>query len=530
MMKRRLVVVLMVVAMLVALLPCIFASASDDAQTAKGYMVGNSLTMSMSPARFAALLATQDYKVTLGGQLLGDTSLPEHIGMRLVGDEEVYVPWRRWDPVTGAARPKANITEGAMSNTTHGLNGTISGHYFTAMQQNYFDFVSLQTYGSWPNTPDKWNEYAYDHTMNVTAEAFKGDYYEYMYLGDRQAIGLMVDYATRQLRDSDGTVGADTFLIYESWTYQDRMGVDTDKNGIRTFSEFYNADYFGPDSDISLVEIKANYNVPNKHATEELMSGLRSDFAHLGEDAIRLVPVSAIFAKLDEMIIAGELPGVENYFNHNKDYYEIGRSSFDKKLPQALRDNLFVQEYGFSNFFVDGVHMASFQVNYSGGTYYGYHSGERDGTLPSYITAIAMYSVLTGYSPVGLPVDMGVYGRTNYKNQYVKADKDHDARLDAVEDAELIRAVQEVVFEVLCENQYTGITEDAPQRTASTVGHIAGNGGIARVTSAQLAKAPARIATEVAVAVAENPVWTPDNAPVAAPVEQVVIETKKREE
>ncbi len=516
--KRRLMVLFMAVAMLVALLPCVFVSATDDAVTARGYMVGNSLTMSMSPRRFAALLATQDYHVTLGGQLNGDTSLPEQVGMLPVnGDSFDFISWKWHKLNTDEVVQKGQSLPGTKSDTTHGLSSGISGRYFEAMEESHFDFVSLQAYGAYPNTPKKWEDFHYNHTVTVEGV----EYYEYQYMGDRQAIGLMVDYATQQ-KNKYGT-GADTFLIFESWTYLNHIPADS-----KSFYEFYNTAFIGPNEDaISTAGTKANTVVPNADASEMLMSGLRSDFSYLPEDTIRLVPVSAVLAELDQMIINGELPGFEEYMIRNNDYYKYARETAPTNVPKSLLDNVYVQEMGIYNLFVDSVHMSSFAINYPTGYYNGLHSGERDGTLASYITAITMYSVLTGYSPVGLPVDMNT---TDRKSQFVKADKNHDARLDAVADAELIRAVQEVVFKVLCENEYTGVTEDAPQRTSSSVGHVAGNGSFIRTSTELLAEAPALVASEIALAVSENPVWTPSNAPVAAPVFTSAPEEKKSKE
>ncbi len=521
--KRRIVVALMAVAMLVALLPCIFASAADGAVTAKGYMVGNSLTMSMSPRRLAALLKTQGYNVTLGGQLNGDTSLPEQIGMLPADstDEYGFISWMKHKDNTDEVRENGQSLPGAKSDSTHGLDASLSGRYFEAMRQEHYDFVSLQSYGAFVNTPEKWEDFAYDHTVTVKGK----EYYEYQYLGDRQAIGLMVDYAVQQKRENNK--GADVFLVYETWTYMHYMGG-------KNFSDFYEAPY-SVKADVSTAGNAAKYVTPKRAATEELMSGLREDFAYLG-DAIRLVPVAEIFAKLDTMIREESLPGFAEYMERNKEYYMYARKTAPSGVPDAFKgtqqggvytyDNVYVPEQGVFNLFVDSVHMASFKINYPDGTYNGYHSGERDGTLASYITACAMYSVLTGYSPVGLPVDMNT---TDRKAQYAAADKGHDARLDPELDAELINAVQQVVFEVLAGNEYTGVTSDAPRRTAATTGHINGNGQFTRTAAEILAEAPARIATGIAVAVAENPVWTPSNAPVAAPVTPMAEEKRTKE-
>ncbi len=511
-MKRRLIVVLMVFAMVATLLPCVFASAADEKITGKGYMVGNSLTISMSPRRFAALLASQDYNVTLGGQLLGDTSLPEHIGVREVGTNK-FTPWRRHT----AAKPDgyAITSNTVMSDEQVGLNPSISGHYFTAMSQEAFDFATLQTYGSYANTHSNFLGYERDHILTSGSK----QYYEYEYLGDRQAIGIMINHALQEKYENNK--GCDTFLIYEAWTYQDKILASKSN-----FSDFYNANYYQP-GNAGYNDILANTVVPNKNATEELMSGLRSDFSYLDESSIRLVPVAAVLAKLDELIRAGELKGFEEYMERNADYYIGARNTTNpEKQKQALLENAYVQEYGIINLYTDSVHMASFGIKYNGVNYNGYHWGDRDGTLASYITAVTMYSVLTGYSPVGLPVDTG---STNPKAQYVSVNGS-DARLDTNLDAELIRNVQEVIFEVLCASKYTGITEDAPQRTASTSGHVDGNGGFVRVSTETLAKAPARIATELALTMSENPVWAPADSVENAVFESIIREEKKTKE
>jgi hypothetical protein len=66
------------------------------------------------------------------------------------------------------------------------------------------------------------------------------------------------------------------------------------------------------------------------------------------------------------------------------------------------------------------------------------HNGKDSGTIGSYCAALTMYAVLTGENPVGLttePYEM----------------------FDPKEDAELIRALQETVWEVVSDHPHTGV-------------------------------------------------------------------------
>ncbi len=511
---KRIAVVFVLVAMLMAFLPYTFVSADiSTSKSGKGYMVGNSLTISMSPRRFRALLKTQGYDVTLGGQLLGDTSLPEHVGMRLVGDEDGFTPWnfRKDDENYNPTIIGSSKGHTADSDATPGLDATINGRYFQAMAEEAFDFVSLQTYGSWEQTTSDRANFYRDHTVVVEAKDPKDnkEYFEYQFMGDRETIGLMINYALNQQKNGKGS---DTFLIYESWTFNRYVDTKSDVNGdgIKGYADFYNAANYTNPSNTPLSYSLARESRPNAKATSILMEGLLEDFAYLPENSIRLVPASAIWAHLDEMIINGELPGFKEYMERNAEYYLKSRaaasgSGVDKDVWNTMKNNAYTQELGIRNLYVDDVHMCA---NAFEGYGNGWHSGVKEGTLASYITCIAMYSVLTGYSPVGLPVDMGVYGSSEeaMKSQFVKANPTHDARLDATADAELIRVVQEAVFDVLCElSEYTGISEDAPQRITTS-----GNNGTSKTSVfAEDADQGVSLVVDVAKALTDTPVLLP---------------------
>ena len=128
------------------------------------------------------------------------------------------------------------------------------------------------------------------------------------------------------------------------------------------------------------------------------------------------------------------------------DYDDAGETSNPVSgMGAPLLKSAYVQNYGVLNLYADRIHMSAYP-----------HAGPDDGTLACYMTAVAMYTAITGNSPVGLPVDTGSKTlRGNYT-----------ARIDPEEDAALVKLVQEIVFGVMVDNNES-ITEDAPVRPSS---------------------------------------------------------------
>ena len=86
--------------------------------------------------------------------------------------------------------------------------------------------------------------------------------------------------------------------------------------------------------------------------------------------------------------------------------------------------------FGVQNLYCDGIHMNDQP-----------HAKAEDGTLGAYIAAITIYSVLTGESPAGLTTAPW-------------------ERIDADADADLVRTVQKLVWEVVTSDPLTGVAAD----------------------------------------------------------------------
>ena len=123
------------------------------------------------------------------------------------------------------------------------------------------------------------------------------------------------------------------------------------------------------------------------------------------------------------MVRDGKLPGIEAYFNRNSEYYSNARKAVEDFPVKSAFD----QRYGVINFYTDRIHFNGQP-----------HNGPEDGTIGAYVASITIFSVITGNKPHGL--DPKAYSR-------IIPDKD----------AELLRAVQDVVWQVVTGNPYAGV-------------------------------------------------------------------------
>ncbi|MBQ4324517.1 MAG: hypothetical protein IJC29_01855, partial [Clostridia bacterium] len=200
----------------------------------------------------------------------------------------------------------------------------------------------------------------------------------------------------------------------------------------------------------------------NKAATELLMSQLREYYKDTDVNIV-LSNAGEMLSVMDDKIKDGKMTGFATYMNRNSKYYLDARNGgtdlnmdgdYDDPgetsnpvsgMGAPLLKSAYVQNYGVLNLYADRIHMSAYP-----------HAGAEDGTLACYMTAVAMYTAITGNSPVGLPVDTG---SKTLKGNYT-------ARIDPEEDAALVKLVQEIVFGVMVDNNES-ITEDAPVRPSS---------------------------------------------------------------
>lgn len=402
-------------------------------ETFKGFMVGNSLSMSISIDRLKALFASQYYNLEVDQQMSAGTTLAQHVGVQNAETGE-YIPCNNYN------KPKSS-----------------PGYtYFDAMATEAYDFASLQLYLNFVYTPEHLKSEA---TTAASVEGLTGTYYRLYRQGDFETITRMIDYALAQ-REAKGT-GTNTFIIYQTWNdlrnYENR-GVDTDRDRIYEFSEYYN------DATYNTSAAEAGYIAATKAATTLLMDALYEYYE--GTDVnIILANAGEILSVMDEKIKSGTMTGFETYMNRNSLYYLNARNGgtdvnmdgdYDDPgetsnpvsgMGTPLLQNAYAQEYGVLNLYTDIIHMCAYP-----------HAGAEDGTLASYMTAMAMYTAITGNSPIGLPVDTR---SANLTGTYIK-------RIDPVQDTALVRLVQEIVFDVMVDSNES-ITEDAPTRAIDPV-------------------------------------------------------------
>jgi hypothetical protein len=138
-----------------------------------------------------------------------------------------------------------------------------------------------------------------------------------------------------------------------------------------------------------------------------------------------MIPSGHVMAALDVKIRNDELPGIEAFYERDMPYFIKARGP---KAPFNPKE--FQRSGGVLNLYADGVHMNDQP-----------HNGRDSGTIGSYVTALTHFATLTGQNPVGLTVEP-------YE------------MFDDEKDAELIKAIQETVWEVVTSNEYTGLTAE----------------------------------------------------------------------
>jgi len=328
------------------------------------YFIGNSLTRGLSLDKMSKLFEQHGIKFNYGSQLGAGIMLHEHL-----------------------------VKISSYSESPFKINNIESnkfGDYDNALQNFKFDALVLQPYQWFLNDKEHYK----------TKKKCPGDF---------SAISSFVRYASGE--NPSKNIATKRFVIYETWPRINGIIARKSKN----LTEFYNSPY---NEDIPAFNVAQT--VPVREYTSELMKKLSKEFP---DCEFCLAPVGEIFAKLDELIREGKLPGIKKYCLRNSQYYKKARIE-SQKFPF---EEDFKQDMGILNLYADLVHMNDQP-----------HNGPEDGTLGAYIAAIALFCVLTGESPVGLKPDG--YTKINEK-----------------EDAELLAHIQKIVYEIIVNNPMTGI-------------------------------------------------------------------------
>lgn len=338
------------------------------------YHIGNSLTRNLPLERLQKLFADRGGEYEYGIQLGGGMRLSQHLVKRSHGGP----------PGSG----KYNIVKRF-------------GEYDQALKNHTFDALILQPYLE---------------TLDAKVQSL--DRWPYFKAGAFQAATAFINYALgrtepgadRWDREHANTdhVATRRFYIYATWPKAE--AVLEQEGNEDSYASYWNADYQGG----------------VQHCGDffgQLVTELNQQFPEL-ETPVRMIPAGAVLARLDEMIRAGELPGIVQFFERNQPYYRKARGP---KAP--FNPDSFQRESGVLNFYADGVHMNDQP-----------HNGVDSGTIGSYCAALTVYATLSGSNPVGMTVEP-------YE------------MFDANKDAALIRAIQETVWDVVAGHPHTGVTK-----------------------------------------------------------------------
>ena len=281
-------------------------------------------------------------------------------------------------------------------------------------------------------------------------------------VGDRQAINAFVDYARglppqtqnsgRYIPPADTAAGndgdtrfdldnpnsnfsTDRFFVYETWPTVDGV---YNRTASDRYSDFWTSDY-NPD-------LPTQNTVPNRESFDLLIGLVNGDNPDL-DTPVRVIPVGEVLYELDLAIRDGTLPGIEDYYGRPEvaGYYADARDGDGSGTvePDEFPFQGFDAERGVLNFYADIIHLNDQP-----------HNGADSGTIGAYVAALTHYAVLTGQSPVGLPV--GPY----------------DEFLDPTLDADLIEALQQTVFDVVTSDPNTGVVVPEPGAAAAIIGGV----------------------------------------------------------
>ncbi len=280
-------------------------------------------------------------------------------------------------------------------------------------------FNTREPYGPWP---EAFTQFTFDAIVlqpyrdELDKPEQISDRWPYHDAGSLQAASGLIDYARAQTRPGPGrwdrehantdNVATGRFYIYATWPSAEEV------LQVGSYADAYAQPYSGG------VQMSADFY-------GKLVARLNQQYADLPQP-VRMIPAGQVLAALDQRIRAGELPGIEAFYARNQAYYVKSRRN--NKGPSPFDPDRFEPSAGVLNFYADGVHMNDQP-----------HNGPDSGTIGSYVAALTVYATLTGQSPVGLTAEP-------YE------------QFDPQQDAALIHALQQTVWEVVTTNPHTGVT------------------------------------------------------------------------
>jgi len=180
----------------------------------------------------------------------------------------------------------------------------------------------------------------------------------------------------------------DTFYIYTSWPALQSDYLD--------YAERWDREYTDPNS---------NNNNASRSYYDQLISKLKEDHP---TKQIKIIPAGEVLYEIDKMIKEGTLPGIKELAERDRELLP-GLDRYDT----SVEEDLALGVYG--TLYADDVHLNP--------------SPHKVGTLGIFISGSTMFSALSGTNPAGMSAA--------------------DYGLDDVNDAALIKAVQETIWGVV---------------------------------------------------------------------------------
>jgi len=408
-------------------------------RTFRCYFLGNSLTLSLTTApqphlaRLERIFAESGNRLIFGATLGAGVNLDQHWSGKLyspVGNEnwmkQTYFDDQHEHSVdNGWAGPGVDFGSVmfrdynfALQGKRRDLDGTIvDGHVFDALiMQSYIGHLDAENY--------------------TATEQANGA------IGARAAINNFISYASAG--NPSGFDAVKRFYIYSVWPQLlgiEQAAIDTDGNGVYSFSEFYDSAYTPPVNPTTFSNSRTD--LPKRDFAVQLHDAARND--HPAEaDRIFLIPVGEVMAELDRLIRSGALNGIEAYYNRNKAYYTAARAGegipFEFIYPPNEPENFgndFIAAQGIKNIYADNIHWND-QT----------HNDPDSGTIGAYVAAATIHSVITGEPP----------------NRLSAADvARHYESFDPVADAALITQLQDTIWQIVTSPNWKGV--DYAERT-----------------------------------------------------------------
>jgi hypothetical protein len=398
------------------------------------YFLGNSLTLSLTTApqpelaRLERLFAAHGNRLEFGATLGAGVNLDQHWNGQLYSGtymkQTYFDDGHEYSLDNGWAGPGADFGTTVFRDYNFALQGKRRNYDGTIVEGEVFDALVIQPY-----------------VCFIEPESYPDGYNPVMPLGDRLAINNFIDYASGN--NPAGHESVRHYYIYSVWPQLigiENAAIDTDGNGVYSFSEFYDQPYEPPIN--PPIYEQPREHVPCRDYLTTLQDLVCGDNPGLAE-RIHVIPVGEVFAELDRLIRTDALTGFEAHHSRMEAYYLNARLNEQPTLADAgfvyiyppnepeNFQNGFIREQGIKNIYADGIHWNN-QT----------HNDPDSGTIGAYVAAATIHTVITGENPNRVSTD-------EVAGYYEAFDPD--------EDAALIEQLQQVIWQVVTSTNWNGV-------------------------------------------------------------------------